>query len=220
MSSGDFQTYFHRRAGRFAAFYLSEPVSRVLGRGPLFDRLRLAVEICVQLGATRVLDVGCGSGPLFAPLASKGIHVVGIDPAGAMVELARERAEEFPGLVEVERRGWEELDEVDGFDIAVALGVFDYVGEPDGLLARMGRAAPHVVGSFPSPGLRLELRKVRYGLRGVGVHGYRRADLPRVAEKAGLTIAEVFPLDRAGHVVHYERSFGNSGEDGTDTATG
>ncbi len=71
MSSGDFETYFHQRAGRFAAFYSSEPVARVLGRGPLFDRLRLAVEVCVEVGAKRVLDVGCGSGPLFAPLASR-----------------------------------------------------------------------------------------------------------------------------------------------------
>ncbi len=42
----------------------------------------------IATGAKRVLDVGCGSGPLFAPLASKGIHVTGIDPAEAMVELA------------------------------------------------------------------------------------------------------------------------------------
>jgi SAM-dependent methyltransferase len=220
MSSGDFETYFHRRAGRFAAFYSSEPVARVLGRGPLFDRLRIAVEVSVEVGATRVLDVGCGSGPLFAPLASKGIHVTGIDPADAMVELARKQAEVFPGLVEVEQRGWEELEDVDGYDVAVALGVFDYVGRPADLLTRMGRAATHVVASFPSPGLRLELRKVRYGLRGVRVHGYRSADLRTLAGEAGLVAAEVFPLDRAGHVVHYARATSGSGGGGRTDAGG
>src|SRR6202790_1294005 len=100
MSSGDFQTYFQRRADKFAAFYSSEPVARVLGRGPLFDRLRLAVDVSVGLGAKRVLDVGWGSGPLFAPLAEAAIHVTGIDPAEAMVGLAREQAASFPSLIE------------------------------------------------------------------------------------------------------------------------
>ena len=92
MSTGEFQTYFHVRANRFAAFYSSEPVARVLGRGPLFDRLRFAVTTSVGLGTKRVLDVGCGSGPLFAPLATKGIHVTGIDPAEAMIALAAQQA--------------------------------------------------------------------------------------------------------------------------------
>ena len=125
--------------------------------------------------------MGCGSGPLFAPLAAQGIHVTGIDPADAMVALAKEQAAVFPSLITVEQRGWESIEETDAYDLAVALGVFDYVGDPVALLTRMGRAAPHVVGSFPAPGLRLLLRKVRYGARGVGVHGYpgERVRAPR-----------------------------------------
>jgi 2-polyprenyl-3-methyl-5-hydroxy-6-metoxy-1,4-benzoquinol methylase len=206
MSSGDFETYFNRRANRFAAFYSSEPVARVLGRGPLFDRLRLAVDTTVTLGANRVLDVGCGSGPLFAPLAAQGIHVTGIDPAEAMVVKAREEAASFPGLVEVELRGWQEVTEEDAYDVAVALGVFDYVGEPATLLAHMGRAAAHVIASFPSPGIRLNLRKVRYGARGVQVHGYVADRFVRLAADSGLQVAAVLPLGRAGHVVHFRRS--------------
>ena len=72
MPEREFQTYFQHRAGRFAAFYSSEPVARVLGRGPLFDRLEQAVDTARSLGAARVLDVGCGSGPLFAPWPPRG----------------------------------------------------------------------------------------------------------------------------------------------------
>ena len=218
MSTGDFQTYFQYRAKRFAAFYSSEPVARVLGRGPLFDRLRFAVDTTVALGAKRVLDVGCGSGPLFAPLAAKGIHVTGIDPAQAMVALAAQQAATFPGLVEVEPRGWEQLTEVDAYDVAVALGVLDYVGEPAELLGRMGRAAGHVIASFPSPGLRLDLRKVRYGAHGVRVHGYVAAGLDRLASDSGLEVVEVVPLGRAGHVVHFRRSSAPSPETLAGTA--
>lgn len=39
----------------------------------------------------RVLDVGCGSGPLTAALRAKGATVTGVDSSAAMVELARER---------------------------------------------------------------------------------------------------------------------------------
>jgi len=205
MSSGDFQTYFNRRADRFSAFYASEPVARVLGRGPLFDRLRLAVDIAVNAGAERVLDVGCGSGPLFAPLAERGIHVTGIDPAEAMVAKAQEQAARFPGLVEVERRGWQSVTEADAADVAIALGVFDYLDEPAAALARMGRAAAQVVASFPSPGVRLQLRRIRYGARGVGVHGYPAGRFGPLAAEAGLEVVTMLPLDRAGHVVHFRR---------------
>ncbi len=203
--TAEFDGYFDKRASRFAAFYRSEPVARLLGRGPLFDRLSGAVELVRTLGARRVLDVGCGSGPLFAPLTKLGVHVTGIDPAPAMVDLARREASAHPGQVTVEKRGWEEIEEVDAYDATVALGVFDYVDEPSELLRRMGRAGSHVIGSFPAPGLRLKLRQVRYGARGVHVHGYRRADLDKLAATCGLDVAKVDLLGRAGFLVMFAR---------------
>jgi len=201
----EFDTYFHERASRFAAFYRSEPVARLLGRGPLFDRLRGGVDIAAALGARRALDVGCGSGPLFAPLAQRGVQVTGIDPAPAMVTLARREAANHPGLVTVEERGWETIDDLDAYDVALALGVFDYVDDPAELLRRMGRAAPHVVASFPAPGLRLRLRQLRYGARGVHVHGYRSDELVRLATTAGLETEELRPLGSAGYLAHFAR---------------
>lgn len=206
MPSDEFQSYFQRRADRFASFYASEPVARILGRGALFDRLRIAIDTSVELGAKRVLDVGCGSGPLFAPLAEAGIHVTGIDPAEAMVELARRQAAAFPELIEVEQRGWEQLTEDDTYDVAVALGVFDYIGTPAELLTRLGRVAEHVIASFPAPGLRLNLRKIRYGARGVSVHSYARGGFGRLASEAALEVVQTLPLDRAGYVVHFRRT--------------
>jgi SAM-dependent methyltransferase len=206
MSPAEFETYFHNRASRFAAFYRSEPVARLLGRGPLFDRLRGGVDVVAALGGRRVLDVGCGSGPLFAPLARQGVHVTAIDPAPAMVALARLEAARHPGLVTVQERGWETIEELDSYDVALALGVFDYVDDPVQLLRRMGRAAPDVVASFPAPGLRLRLRQVRYGARGVHVHGYRTGDLVRLAAEAGLVAEELRPLGRAGYLAHFTRA--------------
>lgn len=201
-----FDQYFDERAGRFSAFYRSERVSRAIGRGALFDRLRFAVDIAVSIQARSVLDVGCGSGPLFEPLAAKGIVVTGLEPAAAMLELANLQAAQFPGLVNVRAAKWEDLAERDAYDLAVALGVFDYVATPDDLLARMARAAPSVVASFPGPGARTRLRQIRYGIRNVEVHPYTQDDISSLADRNGLAVADVLVVGRAGRVVHFRRS--------------
>lgn len=202
----EFRDYFHQRSNQFARFYQSEPAARLLGRGPLFDRLRFAVEQAEAVEARHVLDVGCGSGPLFAPLVSRGIRVTAIDPAPNMVELARAEAVRLPdGMVEVQQRGWEELLEIDSYDMAVALGVFDYVDAPGELLRRMGLAAPNAIGSFPAPGLRTNLRKVRYARGGVGVHGYRPRDIVQIAARAEMRVAARRALGRAGYAVRFSR---------------
>ncbi|MDM7854276.1 class I SAM-dependent methyltransferase [Cellulomonas alba] len=47
------------------------------------------VAIVEELGARSVLDVGCGTGSLALMLAARGLDVVGVDPAGAMLDVAR-----------------------------------------------------------------------------------------------------------------------------------
>ncbi|MDQ3485220.1 MAG: class I SAM-dependent methyltransferase [Actinomycetota bacterium] len=45
--------------------------------------------IVTELGAQRVLDVGCGTGTLALMLSERGFDVVGLDPAGASLDVAR-----------------------------------------------------------------------------------------------------------------------------------
>jgi SAM-dependent methyltransferase len=42
-----------------------------------------------ELGATSVLDVGCGTGTFALLLADRGLDVIGVDPAGASLSVAR-----------------------------------------------------------------------------------------------------------------------------------
>ncbi|MFE6610201.1 class I SAM-dependent methyltransferase [Amycolatopsis sp. NPDC057786] len=53
------------------------------------DDLEHYLGIIGELGAKRVLDVGCGTGCLAVLLAARGIEVVGVDPAKASLEVAK-----------------------------------------------------------------------------------------------------------------------------------
>jgi SAM-dependent methyltransferase len=57
------------------------------------DRADLAVylDIADELGADRVLDIGCGTGCLAVLLAEGGRTVVGVDPAEASLEVAKSK---------------------------------------------------------------------------------------------------------------------------------
>ena len=47
------------------------------------------VAMVEQFGARSVLDLGCGTGVFAITLAERGIQVVGVDPAGASIDVAR-----------------------------------------------------------------------------------------------------------------------------------
>jgi len=49
------------------------------------------LELAGDVTGRRILDAGCGSGPLFAALRDRGAMVTGIDSSAAMLEQARRR---------------------------------------------------------------------------------------------------------------------------------
>ena len=94
MSEGDSSA----AAARWDASYRAE-------RPPWeIDRPQPAVERLLDEGAFHgdVLDVGCGTGENTMLLASRGLHVLGVDWAAAAVEMARAKAAERSLEVEFE----------------------------------------------------------------------------------------------------------------------
>lgn len=53
--------------------------------------LDLYVALAAEVGARKVVDIGCGTGVLALRLAERGIDVVGVEPAGEMLVVARRK---------------------------------------------------------------------------------------------------------------------------------
>lgn len=49
------------------------------------------VDLLAELGASVVLDIGCGTGCLALLLADRGLTVTGVDPASASLDVARSK---------------------------------------------------------------------------------------------------------------------------------
>ena len=202
--------YFQRTAVDFDSLYerknpLQHWTNRLLRRA-IFERVRLTVDACEDMRNYDVLDVGSGSGRNSVIFAQAGARqVIGIDFAPNMVELARTYAAKTAGGDRCEfiagdffLQSFEQT-----FDVVVALGVFDYIREPEKLLRRMMElATAKVLGSFPgySP-LRSPLRKLRYSMRNCPVFFYSKARIAEVCRQAGLSDYKIVPCTSAGYML-------------------
>ncbi|MEI6642134.1 MAG: magnesium protoporphyrin IX methyltransferase [Novosphingobium sp.] len=75
-----------------------------------------------DLRRTRVLDAGCGTGALSVLAARRGAEVVGVDVAGGLVAIAKERQPSFLGHGRIHWRVGDMLDPAHGrFDHVVAM---------------------------------------------------------------------------------------------------
>ena len=50
------------------------------------------LAVAAQVGATSVVDVGCGTGVFAVDLAARGFTAIGVDPASPMLDIARQRS--------------------------------------------------------------------------------------------------------------------------------
>ncbi len=83
------------------------------------DDYRFYAALAKERGASRVLDLGCGTGVLARLLASNGHAVVGIDPDPDMLRVARDR----PGAEHVDwRLGYSDSADTGNADLALMTG--------------------------------------------------------------------------------------------------
>jgi SAM-dependent methyltransferase len=72
----------------FAKAYTAEAEANLING--YYERPAI-LDLAGDVAGRRILDAGCGSGPLFAALRERGAIVTGIDSSTGMLELARQR---------------------------------------------------------------------------------------------------------------------------------
>lgn len=204
--SGDVQRYFTERARSFDRLYDLPPVERVVNRlfrRAVYQRFALTFQHAGDVTAKRVLDIGCGSGRYAIEFARRGAaEVLGVDFSDEMLRLARDYAQ-VSGVadrVRFERGDFGAFETDQPFDIAIAIGFFDYIADPAPVLARVRAATSgRLLASFPVETFpRSSLRRRRYAGRGVHLRFYRREEIADLARIAGFASVSVLPLS-AGH---------------------
>lgn len=96
------------------------------------------LELAGDVTGRRILDAGCGSGPLFSALRDRGAIVTGIDMSAGMLELARQRLGADADLRVADLAG--PLPFPDGsFDDVVASLVLHYLEDWGPTLAELRR---------------------------------------------------------------------------------
>jgi SAM-dependent methyltransferase len=202
---------FRAKAQQFDDLYEDERVLVRLLRPGLFRRRQLAIETVAGYREPRVLDVGCGSGRIgeFALEAGTG-HYVGVDFSEPMIELARSRLARFGDRVQLLTDDFLTAPLQGQFEVVLALGLFDYLPNPETFVGRMFElCAPGgcVVGSFPawSP-VKGPVRKVRYEWIGdCPIFNYDRAGLGQMFGAGGFTRVDVQAPGRSGFLVRAYR---------------
>ena len=177
----------------------------------MFRRRELAVDTVREYDCPAVLDVGCGSGRIGEFVLEAGaVRYVGIDFSEPMIDLARARLSRFEDRATLLSDDFLSAHLDGSFEVILALGLFDYISNPEAFAARMfERCAPGgcLVGSFPTWSLlKGPVRKVRYEWIGdCPIFNYDRDGLERLFREAGFTRVELRSPGRSGFLARAHR---------------
>jgi SAM-dependent methyltransferase len=166
-STGRVREHFRRKAFSFDQLYDEEHALQRALRPGLFNRREFALEVAREYDAPRVLDVGGGSGRNGELLLEQGAsRYVDVDLSDAMLDLARQRLERFGEKVMLLQGDFLTTPIPGSYDVALALGYFDYIEDAPAHVKRMSELlAPggSVVASFPRwTWTKGPIRKLRY----------------------------------------------------------
>jgi SAM-dependent methyltransferase len=167
-STGRVREHFRKKAFSFDHLYDEDHALQRALRPGLFNRREFALEVAREYEAPRVLDVGGGSARIGEPFLDQGAsRYVDVDLSDTMLELARARLARFgDDKVTLIQGDFLSADIPGPFDVALALGYFDYIADAPAHVRRISELlAPggSVVASFPRwTWTKGPVRKLRY----------------------------------------------------------
>lgn len=199
--------FFDRKSEAWDGIYSGRknPLARLkdkLTRKNIGQRLAFTLRAGEPWQGRRVLDVGCGSGRYSVEYARRGAaEVVGVDLSAQMLEIAR-------GVVQSSgcadrcrfvQADIESFSDAEGFDVIAANGFFDYVQNPDQILAQLRTVCRGtLVASFPARwALRVPLRWAWLTVNRCYVRFYTEAEIRALLERGGFRVER---LERTGPI--------------------
>ncbi|WP_307556583.1 class I SAM-dependent methyltransferase [Streptosporangium lutulentum] len=120
---------------RIAEGYTTENENNLLNA--YYERPAM-LELAGDVTGRRILDAGCGSGPLFSELRDRGAVVTGVDASAGMLELARRRLGADADLRVVDLAGPLPFPD-EAFDDVIASLVLHYLEDWGPTLAELRR---------------------------------------------------------------------------------
>ena len=205
MAQATVSEFFDSYAGDFDAIYgtkntmLNRLLNRYL-RASMRIRFEKVLASCDPIQGKSVIDIGSGPGHFSISLARKGAdHVLGVDFAESMNELATRHAEQA-GVADRCRFDFGDFLEYEipeQFDYAVVMGFMDYIADPSTVIRKVLLATrAKAMFSFPAAGGFLAWqRKLRYRKR-CELYMYTAAQLEELFSQAGDYSVRIEPIAR------------------------
>ncbi len=202
------KSYFERASQLFNSVYTGEmsPLSRFLNRilrRDMRERFLLTLREVQKERPQSLIDIGVGPGQYLKAYVELGVpQIIGLDFSEPMLDLAKKLVGTPPEGVEViyTVADFTEAEINQKYDISVAMGVYDYIAEPQDFLLKMKNISNIcVLASFPSISIwRTPIRKVRYAWKRCPVYFYNRARIEALAEKVGFKEIEIIKIKGSG----------------------
>ncbi|MFQ5676865.1 MAG: class I SAM-dependent methyltransferase [bacterium] len=214
------QTYFDKIAWEFDTIYNGRKsfVLRILDkifRWDMYKRFELTLAECRKVKEKSILDIGCGPGRFCFPLANRGAsRVLGMDFAQNMIDLAAKLSQEqdIHGTCEFCCADFLSFPFAEKFDYILAIGLFDYLKEPQGYLRKINSLTREkFVATFPTRWTyRRFVRKIRLGLKNCPVYFFSKSQIQKLYRDVGFSGVSVKRIGKIYFVV--ARVAGNSRE--------
>lgn len=190
------KSFFDDYAEEFNFIYESKRQSRFakivnkFTRSGMYHRFRYVYDVCVNIEAEKVLDVGCGPGQHDIILAREcNIDLTGVDISPNMISQARRLAK----IENVEERcnfilgNYIDIELNEKYDLVFSLGVLEYFLDPIVVLKRMANQTKSTfIFSLPVKWHFLTPQRIlRYKIRRCPLFFYSRKGIELLLYRAG-----------------------------------